>query len=147
MKYSEGKIGRIFTLRLENGDKLPDIIEKFALEKKINSALVLYLGGANKTSKVVVGPKDSNSVSPIPMVTSLKGISESHGLGTIFLNEKKIPILHMHASFGRKTKTITGCVRKGVNIWLVGEIVILEILNTTGTRKIDHKSGFELLDF
>ena len=89
MKYSEGKIGRIFTLRLENGDKLPDIIEKFALEKKINSALVLYLGGANKTSKVVVGPKDNNSVSPIPMVTSLKGISESHGLGTIFLNEKK----------------------------------------------------------
>jgi predicted DNA-binding protein with PD1-like motif len=147
MKYSEGKIGKIYTLRLENGDKLPDTIEKFALEKKINSALVLYLGGADKKSKVIVGPKDNNSVSPIPMITFLKGISESHGIGTIFLNEKKNPILHMHASFGRKTNTITGCVRKGVNIWLVGEIVILEILNTTGIRKIDHKSGFELLDF
>jgi predicted DNA-binding protein with PD1-like motif len=147
MKYSEGKIGRTFILRLEKGDKLPDTIESFADKHKIKSAIVFYLGGADKGSKIIAGPKNNNSITPVPMVRLLKGVSESHGFGTIFLNEEKKPKLHMHASFGRKTKTITGCVRKGVNIWLVGEIVILEILNTAGIRKIDHKSGFELLDF
>ena len=45
MKYSESKIGRTFIIRLENGDKIPDSIEKFALKHKINSAIVFYLGG------------------------------------------------------------------------------------------------------
>ena len=147
MKYSEGKIERTFVIRLEDGDKLPDTIEKFAQTHKINSGIVFYIGGAEKNSKIVVGPKNNEAIIPIPMVTLLKGVSESQGLGTIFLNEKKIPKLHMHASFGRKTKTITGCVRKGVDIWLVGEIVILEILNTSAIRKKDLTSGFELLDF
>ncbi len=146
MKYSEGNIGRIFIIRLENGDKLPDSIEKFAQKHKINSAIVFYLGGANKGSKIIVGPKNNESAHPIPMVRLLKGISETQGLGTIFLNEKDIPILHMHASFGRKNKTITGCIRKGIDIWLVGEIIILEILGCNSIRKIDAKTGFELLD-
>ena len=146
MKYSESKIGRTFIIRLENGDKIPDSIEKFALKHKINSAIVFYLGGANKGSKIIVGPKNKKSITPIPMIRLLKGISETHGFGTIFINEKKIPKLHMHASFGRKNKTITGCVRKGVNTWLVGEIIILEIINTSAIRKIDSITGFELLD-
>lgn len=146
MKYTEGKIGRIFILRLENGDKLPDSIEKFAENHKINSALVFFLGGANKESKIIVGPKNNKSLKPNPMTKLLKGVSESHGLGTIFLNEEKKPKLHMHASFGRKAKTITGCVRKGVDIWLVGEIVIIEMLDTSAIRKKDITSGFELLD-
>ena len=146
MKYSEGKIERTFVIRLEDGDKLPDTIEKFAQTHKINSAIVFYIGGAKKNSKIVVGPKNNEAIIPIPMVTLLKGVSESQGLGTIFLNEEKKPKLHMHASFGRKAKTITGCVRKGVDIWLVGEIVIIEMLDTSAIRKKDITSGFELLD-
>jgi predicted DNA-binding protein with PD1-like motif len=36
MKASEGKIGRVFILRLEDGDVVPGAIEKFAVAKKIN---------------------------------------------------------------------------------------------------------------
>lgn len=35
MQYSEGTIGRVFTLRLENGDKIPDCIETFAKDHDI----------------------------------------------------------------------------------------------------------------
>ncbi len=146
MKFSEGKIGRTFIIRLEKGDKLPATIETFASQQKIESAMVFYLGGANKGSKIIVGPKNNKSLIPNPMIRLLKGVCESHGFGTIFLNEKKIPKLHMHASFGRKNKTITGCVRKGVDIWLVGEIVILEIIGSDSFRKLDPITGFELLD-
>ncbi len=32
MKFSEGRIGRVFILRLEDKDKIPECIEQFADE-------------------------------------------------------------------------------------------------------------------
>lgn len=145
MKYTEGNLGRTFILRLEDGDKLPDTIENFAKDHSIASGFVLFLGGAKKNSKIISGPKRSNDISPIPIVKKLSGVSESNGVGTIFTNSSGDPILHMHASFGRKKKTVTGCVRKDVDIWLVGEIIIIEIINCNPKRLKDVKSGFELL--
>ena len=112
----------------------------------INSAALIFLGGAKKGSKVIVGPEDGSAQKPIPMMTILDGVSESSGVGTIFLNEQGIPKLHMHSAFGRKQKTITGCVRRGVDIWIVGEVIILEMINTNAKRKLDPLSGFELLE-
>ena len=43
MKYSEAKLGRIFILRLEHGDKIPDIIEEFAAGNKSNLELFIFL--------------------------------------------------------------------------------------------------------
>jgi predicted DNA-binding protein with PD1-like motif len=40
-----------------------------------------------------------------------------------------------------------GCTRAGEEVWLVGEVVILEILGTSGQRLKDPGSGFELLQF
>ena len=34
MQFSEGRLGRIFILRLEEGERLNDSIEKFAREQK-----------------------------------------------------------------------------------------------------------------
>lgn len=42
MKSCEGNIGRIFVLRLEHGDKLPQVLEDFAGEKQIKSAAVFF---------------------------------------------------------------------------------------------------------
>ena len=36
MKASEGRVGRVFVIRLEHGDMIPDCIERFAEEKKIS---------------------------------------------------------------------------------------------------------------
>ena len=72
--------------------------------------------------------------------------SETIGVGTIFTNEDDQPKLHLHASMGSYNGVMTGCTRQGVDIWLVAEVVILELINHSATRKIDSESGFELLE-
>ncbi len=146
MKYSEANLGRIFILRLENTDKIPDTIEEFAKLHKINSAIVHFLGGADVNSKVVVGPEDGTAEKPCPMVIELLGTSEAVGIGTLFINEDKVSKLHLHSAFGRNRDTVTGCTREGVTIWQIGEVVIFELINSSARRKIDPSTGFELLD-
>ncbi len=146
MDYCEVHLGRVFVLRLHHNEILHKTIEKFATEKSIQSALCFFLGGAQDQSKVVVGPKDSDIMPPVPMVTLLKGAHECVGVGTIFTNEKGTPQLHMHASFGRNDNAITGCVRMGVDVWLIGEVVILELTDCGAKRIKDKQSGFEILE-
>ena len=146
MQYSEGNIGRIFTLRLETGDRLPDSIETFAREHGISRAMVIYVGGAAEGSRVVVGPEEGRGEAIIPMLHAFKGRQEVAGVGTLFPNESGEPVLHMHAGLGREGGATVGCVRAGVDVWLVGEVIILEILGGGGLR-VREESGFELLNF
>ena len=88
MKYSEAKQGRVFIIRLEDGDIIHESIEKFAREKKIRSAALIILGGADDGSKLVVGPKEGRASPVVPMDLILQGAHEVTGTGTIFPNEK-----------------------------------------------------------
>jgi predicted DNA-binding protein with PD1-like motif len=146
MNYTEADLNRIFILRLHNDEILHEVIEKFAAEKQIKSALCFFLGGAQEKSKVVVGPKDGKAMPPEPMITLLKGVHEGLGVGTIFTDEEGKPKLHMHASFGRNENTVTGCVRKGVEVWQIGEVVILELAGGTAKREKNKETGFEFLE-
>jgi predicted DNA-binding protein with PD1-like motif len=80
------------------------------------------------------------------MVTLLKGVHEACGVGTIFADEEGNPKLHMHANFGRNEKTVTGCVRMGVDVWRIGEIVMLELANSKARRAKNKETGFEYLE-
>lgn len=146
MQYQEAKLGRIFVLKLEHGDVLPDAVEQFAGEQNISRAVVHFLGGADTGSKVVVGPEDGTKPGSKILVTELSGVSEAVGMGTIFPDEEGRPKLHLHAAFGRQRDTVTGCTRKGVQVWQVGEIIILELLGTGANRKFDEQRGFAVLD-
>ena len=146
MQFAEAKYGRVFVLRLHDGDRLPDVIESFAADQKISAALCFFLGGAKEKSRVVVGPKDSGAMPPEPMTTLLCGVHEACGLGTIFADEAGTPKLHMHASFGRNENTVTGCVRMGVDVWHIGEVVVLELLCSEACRAVNKETGFEFLE-
>ena len=146
MQFTEAKLERVFVLRLHDGDHLPDVLESFAKEQNVNSALCFFLGGAKDNSRIVVGPRNGHDIQPEPMITLLKGVHEACGVGTIFVNEEGKPKLHMHASFGRKEETITGCVRMGVDVWRIGEVVMLEMTGTTAHRAVDKETGFEFLE-
>jgi uncharacterized protein len=146
LDYTEAKLGRVFILRLYQGERIHEVLEKFAEEKELSSALCFFLGGAEDKSKVVVGPKDGKVLPPEPMVTLLKGVHEGCGVGTIFTNEQGKPKLHMHASFGRNDNAVTGCVRLGVDVWQIGEVVILELAGGSVRRARDKETGFELLE-
>ncbi len=146
MQFTEAKLGRIFLLRLHDGDRLPDVLESFAADNNVSSALCFFIGGVKENSRVVVGPKDGYALPPDPMVTLLKGVHEACGVGTIFANEEGKPKLHMHASFGRKQNSITGCVRMGVDVWQIGEVVVLELAGAVAHRAKDKETGFEFLE-
>jgi len=146
MDYTEAKQGRIFILRLYQGERIHEVIEAFAAKKKVASALCFFLGGAEDRSKVVVGPKDGKALPPDPMVALLSGVHEACGVGTIFTDEQGKPKLHMHASFGRNDNAVTGCVRMGVDVWQIGEAVILELTGSAAKRAKNKETGFEFLE-
>ena len=147
MQYGEGRLGRVFALRLEEGERLNDTIEAFARDQGVARALVIYLGGARDGSRVVVGPEAGRGEAVVPLVHILSGIQEVLALGTIFPDESGRPSLHLHGAAGREGGATVGCTRAGVDVWLVGEVVLLEILGTEGTRQKDPKTGFQLLGF
>jgi predicted DNA-binding protein with PD1-like motif len=146
MDFTEAKLGRIFILRLHDGDRIHEVIESFAFGKKIFTALCFFLGGAKEKSKIIVGPKKGNTIPPVPMITQLEGVHEAQGIGTIIKDELGKPKLHMHTSFGREKNTITGCVRMGVDVWRIGEVVILELNDVAVSRIKDKETGFKLLE-
>ena len=146
MQYTEGKLGRILVVRLHDGDHLPDVLESFAAQKNVSSALCFFLGGVKDKGKVVVGPSDGDVTPPNPVVKLLSGVHEVCGTGTVFSDEAGKPKLHMHASFGRGDNTITGCIRMGIDVWQIGEIVILELTDVAAHREKDMKTGFEFLE-
>jgi predicted DNA-binding protein with PD1-like motif len=145
MQYSEGRLGRIFILRLEEGDRLNDSIEQFAREKGISHGLAFFLGGSGDGSQVVVGP-EAGREDIIPIIHTLAGAQEVLALGTLIPNEAGEPVLHMHGAAGREGRATVGCTRAGVRVWLVGEVVLLEILGAAAAqRKKDAGTGFQLL--
>jgi predicted DNA-binding protein with PD1-like motif len=146
MQFTEAKLERIFVLRLHDGDHLPDVLESFAAENHVTTALCFFLGGAKEKGRVVVGPKDGHTLPPEPMVTLLKGVHEAYGVGTILAGEEGKPKLHMHASFGRKEKVVTGCVRMGFDVWQIGEVIILELTGSSVKRTKNKDTGFEFLE-
>ena len=146
MQFTEAKLGRVFVLRLHDGDRLHEVLESFAVEKNVSAALCFFLGGAKENSCVVVGPKDGSALPPEPMVTLLKGVHEACGVGTIFADEAGKSKLHMHTSFGRNENTVTGCVRMGVDVWRIGEVVVLELAGAKARRVKDKETGFEFLE-
>ncbi len=146
MKYSEANLGRVFILRLEDGEIVHEVVQKFAMEKRIKRGIVFMLGGAGQGSKIVVGPEDQNSKVINPMQYMLNNAHEVAGVGTIFPNKEGKPVLHLHASFGRKNTSKTGCIRTGVKVWLVMELIIIELLGSSAKRMEDINTGFELLE-
>jgi predicted DNA-binding protein with PD1-like motif len=146
MKYSEAKQGRIFIIRLEDGEVIHEEIEKFAHEQSITAAALIILGGADKGSKLVVGPEHGRINPVVPMERILDNVHEIVGTGTIFPDKENKPVLHMHIACGRKRSTVTGCVRRGVKTWHVLEIILFELAGTTAARIPDSATGFELLN-
>lgn len=144
MEYAQGRTGRVFVLRLSDGDRLPGALEDFAREQGISRAVCWMLGGIGG-GRLVVGPKDPDRLPPEVMLQPLESAHEAAAVGTLFPNAAGEPKLHMHAAMGRGGETRTGCVRPGIDVWLVAEVVVLELLDLPMSRKKDPASGLELL--
>jgi predicted DNA-binding protein with PD1-like motif len=82
---------------------------------------------------------------PEPMLLPIDGAHEVAGVGVLAPGEDGKPVLHMHAALGRSGQTMTGCLRPGVTTWVVGEVILYEILGARVARIKDKESGFALL--
>lgn len=145
MKYSEATQGRIFIIRLEDGDILHKEIEAFAEAHSIKCAFLSVLGGVDCGSKLITGPEEGRSKTITPIEHKLDNVHEITGTGTLFPDTDGKPVLHMHISCGRKNGAVTGCIRNGVITWHVIEVIMVELLNTGASRKPDSAIGFSLL--
>ena len=146
MKYSEANLDRVFVIRLEDRDRLPQALESFAEEQGITCGICFLVGGIQEGGKIVTGPEVPLQNPVIPLLYPLTGIHEILAAGTLFPDEDGKPRLHMHAALGRAGETRAGCIRPGIEIWQVGEVILLEIKGTAAFRKKDRDTGFELLE-
>ena len=81
MRYSTAQMGRIFVIRLGDGEVLHETIERFAEEQGIGAAALIIVGGADEGSKLVVGPEKGRDVPVNPMTQILNGVHEITGTG------------------------------------------------------------------
>lgn len=144
MEYAIGKPGRMIVLRLSEGDSLYPCVEEVAKRENIKSASVLITGGIRKAS-VVLGPKEEKPVITVDM-QPFDGPGEALGVGTLFWDDAN-PKLHIHTGLGKRGETMIGCPRGGAEVFLILEVVIIEIEGINARRTLDPTSGMKLLKF
>jgi len=147
MKYSQATPGRVFVIRLEQGDVVHEEIEKLARAEGITAGYVILIGGADHGSRLAVGPENGEDIRPgLPvMFRELDQVHETVGTGTLFPDETGTPILHVHLACGRDAATITGCIRSGVVVWRYMEAILHELVATRARRETDPETGFKML--
>ena len=146
MRYSSAGLGRVFVVRLEDGDVVHEAIDTLAEREGVARGAVLVLGGADDGSRVVVGPHEGRAALIEPMERVLRGVHEMAGVGTLFPDADGRPRLHLHAAFGRDDRVTAGCIRLGVTTWIVGEVIVFELTGSQAVRRPDPATGFELLE-
>ncbi|MEW5954308.1 MAG: PPC domain-containing DNA-binding protein [Bacillota bacterium] len=145
MKYRQGNLGRVFLARVEHGDDLLKEITDLARAERL-SAAVVFMIGALKGANMVVGPREL-AVPPEPVWMSFGDGREIVGMGTLYPNEKGEPALHLHGVLGRGRDSLTGCLRAETEVYLVVEMVIMELMGTGAVRKLDRDLELQVLDF
>lgn len=141
-------MGRVFVIRLEQGEVVHTAIETFAREHSVGAGAVISLGGADRGSRLVTGPEEGDVLKPgMPLFSNiLNGAHESSGVGTIFPDAAGNPVLHLHITCGRDRSATMGCARNGVVVWQYMEIIVIEIAGTDARRLLDKTTGFTLLN-
>jgi len=137
MKYSQASLGRVFIVKLENGEVVHEAIERIAEAERILAGVVFIVGGIGKDSTLVVGPVDGD-VRPITvMERTLSDPHEVTGVGTLLSTENGKPVLHMHLSAGRADESVTGCIRRGVRVWGVLEATVIEFTGSAALKSYE----------
>jgi len=139
MEYKSGMIGRLFFIRFDHGDDILSNLKQLIIKEGIKCGWFQFFGGLAKAD-VVIGPKEP-TVPPDPVWQNINETREVMGTGSIFWDEKE-PLLHMHAAMGHHGKTLTGCVRKQAEVYLVVEAVVYEITGMEVTRPWFPEGGF-----
>jgi uncharacterized protein len=141
MQYTEGTFGRVFQVRVDHGEDLLESLAAFVRDKKIRCGFAQFIG-ALKEGRIVTGPKEP-VLPPDPSFESYKDGWEVFGFASITPGRYG-PHLHYHASIGRNRDVLTGCLRERATVYIIVEVLIVEVTGSSVTRKTDRATGLEL---
>lgn len=144
MQVTEGSIGRVFILRLEDGEELKPSIERFAAEHGIQVGYVSFIGGVCG-GMIVTGPQAEQAWPIQPQQREVGKMHEAAAIGLLAPDENGTPALHLHGALGRDSDIVNGCLREGIKTWVTGEVVMYEVLGAACLRVLDNESGLTLL--
>jgi uncharacterized protein len=144
MEYAKGRIGRVFTVRVDHGDDLILELLKLAELEKIESAVFMLLG-ALREGKLVTGPRE-NRRPPEPVWSTFNDAHEILGIGDIFQEDGK-PKIHLHAGTAREDSIKLGCLRGESEVFMVVEVFIFELEGISARRVMDMEQGFAPVSF
>lgn len=143
MKYSEGRPGRVIVAKFDDGEEMVGGLRNLVTEAGIDAGVIFFLG-ALRNGETVAGPRDG-SLPPIPAWLSFGSVHEVVGIGTVFPSARG-PAIHLHGALGRGEEALTVCLRRMAVVYLILEVVILEILDTPSVRVPGEKSDLLLLE-
>jgi predicted DNA-binding protein with PD1-like motif len=141
MQYTEGQIGRVFVVRIDDGEDMLLSLRQFVLDKNIQAGSIHFLG-ALMSGRMVTGPEEP-VIPPVPHFVMFEGGWEIFGVGTIYPGEGG-PHIHYHASVGRSGHALTGCLREKAITYLIVEAVIMEFTGLSARREFDEKMQLHL---
>jgi predicted DNA-binding protein with PD1-like motif len=141
MQYTEGQLGRVFVVRIDDGEDMIASLRQFIDDKAIQAGSMIFLG-ALMEGKMVTGPEEP-IIPPVPHFVYFEGGWEVFGVGTIYPGEGG-PHIHYHASVGRAGHALTGCLREKATTYLIVEAIIYEITGLSARREFDEKMQIHL---
>lgn len=141
MQYTEGQLGRVFVVRIDDGEDMLVSLREFIIDKDIQAGSITFLG-ALMNGRMVTGPEEP-VIPPVPHFVMFEGGWEVFGIGTIFPGEGG-PHIHYHASVGRSGHALTGCLREKATTYLIIEAVIMEFTGLKARREFDQKTQLHL---
>lgn len=141
MQYTEGQLGRVFVVRIDDGEDMLISLRQFINDKSVCAGTILFLG-ALMNGRMVTGPEEP-VIPPVPHFVMFEGGWEVFGIGTIYPGEGG-PHIHYHASVGRSGHALTGCLREKAISYLIVEAVILEFTGLSARRELDQKTQLHL---
>ncbi len=144
LKYSKGELGRVFVARVEHGDDLLGELRQLVQAENVEAG-VFYVIGALKEATVVTGPEKC-VLPPVPMFRNFNDCREIIGLGTMFRDDEE-PVFHLHGALGRGDTALMGCIRGESEVYLVAEVILMELKGADAVKETDPASGVKILKF
>lgn len=142
MQYRTGQIGRVVLARFDHGEAIVPALADLCRAEAIRAGW-FFLFGALEGGRMVCGPKEA-ALPPDPDWRTFAKPFEIVGMGSVAEKDGS-PSVHLHASLGRGSEVLTGCIRKEGNVFIVVEAMILELAGVAASREPDANTGLELL--
>jgi len=139
MDYQAGTTGRVFYARFDDGEDLHEGIRELVSKENVRCSWFQIFGGLRRAG-VVIGPREP-VMPPDPVWQDVENTREVLGTGSVFWDNDK-PLIHLHAAMGHHGETLTGCVRKDSKVYLVIEMMLVEVQGIDVTRPWFERGGF-----